>query len=72
MVIHDAEAVAVHEQPVSVSTLKVPVVASLEIDVVTGESAYVQVWPACVTVKVWPPAVIVPVRELVPGFAATR
>ena len=26
--------------------------------------------PACVTVNVWPPAVIVPVRE-VPGLAAT-
>jgi hypothetical protein len=32
----------------------------------------VHVWPAWVTVKVWPPTVIVPVRVLVPGFAATR
>ena len=72
MVIHEADAVAVHAQPASVSTLNVPVVASLEIDVVTGESAYVQVCPACVTVKVWPPAVIVPVRALVLALAATR
>lgn len=39
MVIHEADAAAVHEQPASVSTLSVPVVASLEIDVLTGESA---------------------------------
>lgn len=71
MVIHDADAVALHEQPVSVSTLSVPVAASLEMEVLTGESANVQVCPDCVTVKVWPPAVMVPVRAVVPGFAAT-
>jgi hypothetical protein len=38
MVIQEADAVAVHEQPVSVSTLNVPVAASLEMDVLTGDS----------------------------------
>jgi hypothetical protein len=71
MLIHEAEAVAFHVQPGSVSTLTVPVAASLEIDVFTGESAKVQVCPACVTVKVCPPAVMVPVRDVVFGFVAT-
>ena len=65
-----AEEVAVHEQPGKVSTLTVPVVASAGTDELTGETANVHVCPACVTVNVCPPTVIVPVRELVPGFAA--
>jgi hypothetical protein len=36
--IQDADADAVHEQPVRVSTLNVPVAAALEIDVLTGDS----------------------------------
>ncbi len=46
MLIHDADAVALHEHPVSVSTLSVPVAASLEMEVLTGDSANVQVCPA--------------------------
>lgn len=70
-VIHDADAVAFQLHPGKVSTLSVPVAAALEIDVLTGDKANVQACPACVTVNVWPPTVIVPVREVVPGFAAT-
>jgi hypothetical protein len=71
IVIHDADGVAVHEHPGSVSTLSVPVAASLEIEVFVGESANVHVCPACVTVNVWPAIVIVPVLEEVVEFAAT-
>ena len=64
--------VAVQLQPVPAVTVTVPVVAT---DVVrfdeVGEIVNVQGAPACVTVKVWPPIVIVPVREVVPVFAAT-
>ena len=36
-----------------------------------GEIVNVHGTPACVTVKVWPPIVIVPVRDVVAVFAAT-
>ena len=71
MLIQEAEAVAFQVQPGSVSTLTVPVAASLGMEVLTGESANVHVCPACVTVNVWPAIVIVPVREDVVEFAAT-
>ena len=71
MVSHDVEVAAVHEQPVSVSTLTVPLVAAAGTEAVTGEMAKLQAWPAWVTVKVWPAIVIVPVRLAVVGFAVT-
>jgi hypothetical protein len=71
MEIHDADGTAVHEQPARVSTLRLPLVAAAGTDVLTGETVNVQVCPACVTVNVCPPIVIVPTRDDVPGFAAT-
>jgi len=64
--------VAVQLQPVPAVTVTVPVVAT---DVVrfdeAGAIVNVQGAPAWVTVKVCPPIVIVPVRDVVPAFAAT-
>ena len=58
--------------PVPAVTVTVPVAAA---DVVrfddVGLIVNVQGAPACVTVKVWPPIVIVPVRDVVPVLAAT-
>ena len=71
MVSHEAELAAVHEQPASVSTLTVPLVAAAGTEAVTGEMAKLQAWPAWVTVNVWPAIVIVPVRLDVVGFAVT-
>jgi hypothetical protein len=62
---------AVQLQPVPAVTVTVPVVADeVGFDDV-GEIVKVQGTPACVTVNVWPPIVIVPVRELVVVLAAT-
>ena len=62
---------AVQLQPVPAVTLTVPVVAEdVGFDDV-GAIVNVQGAPACVTVKVCPPIVIVPVRELVLVLAAT-
>ena len=63
---------AVQLQPVPAVTVTVPVVAADDVrfdDV--GAIVKVQGAPACVTVKVWPPIVIVPVREVVLVLAAT-
>ena len=63
---------AVQLQPVPAVTVTVPVVAEDDVRFEeVGEIANVQGAPACVTVKVWPAMVIVPVRELVLVFAAT-
>jgi hypothetical protein len=53
-------------------TVTVPVVAAADarFDEV-GVTVNVHGAPACVTVKVWPPIVIVPVRDVVPVLAAT-
>ena len=51
-------------------TVPVPAADVVRFDDV-GEMVKVQGAPACVTVKVCPPIVIVPVRELVVVFAAT-
>jgi hypothetical protein len=63
---------AVQLQPVPAVTVTVPVAAA---DVVrfdeVGAIVNVQGAPACVTLKVCPPIVIVPVRELVLVFALT-
>ena len=63
---------AVQLQPVPAVTVTVPVAAA---DVVrfddVGAMVNVHGAPACVTVKVCPPIVIVPVRDVVPVLAAT-
>jgi len=72
IVIHVALLVAVQLQPVPEVTVTVPVVAAADVrsdDV--GEMVNVHGAPACVTLKVCPPIVIVPVREAVLVFAAT-
>ena len=72
IVIHESLLAAVHAQPVPAVTVTVPVVAADEVrfdDV--GAMVKVHGAPACVTVKVCPPIVIVPLREVVPVFAAT-
>jgi hypothetical protein len=64
--------VAVQLQPVPAVTVTLPVVATDDVrfdDV--GEIVNVQGAPACVTVNVWPPIVIEPVRDVVPVLAAT-
>lgn len=64
--------VAVQPQPVPAVTVTVPVVAAddVRLDDV-GEIVNAHDTPAWVTVNVCPPIVIVPVREVVPVFAAT-
>ena len=59
----------VHAQPASVVTVVEPVPPVAATDWLAGSSANVQDVAACVTENVWPPMVIVPVRELVFGFA---
>ena len=63
---------AVQLQPVPAVTVTVPVVPAdvARFDEV-GEIVNVQGAPACVTVKVWPPIVMVPVRDDVVVLAAT-
>ena len=62
---------AVQLQPVPAVTVTVPVVADDVGFNDVGEIVNVQGTPACVTVKVWPAIVMVPVRELVLVLAAT-
>jgi len=62
---------AVQLQPVPAVTVTVPVVAADVGFNEVGEIVNVHGTPACVTVNVCPPIVIVPVRELVLALAAT-
>ena len=72
IVIQPTLLVADQPQPVPAVTPTVPVAAT---DVVRFDEAGLIVnvhgAPACVTVKVCPPIVIVPVRDVVPALAAT-
>ena len=71
IVIHEALLVAVQPQPVGAVTVTVPLPAA---DVTLADAAEIvelQGAPACVTVKVLPPIVSVPVRGLVVVFAVT-
>jgi hypothetical protein len=72
IVIHVALLVAVQAHPALPVTVTVPVAAA---DVArledAGEMVSVHGAPACVTLNVWPPIVIEPVRDVVPVFAAT-
>jgi hypothetical protein len=71
-VIHASLLTAVQLQPVPAVTVTVPVAAAevVRFDEV-GAIVNVQGAPACVTVDVAPPIVIVPVRDVVPALAAT-
>ena len=72
MVSQVALLVAVQLQPVPAVTVTVPVVATEDVRLdEVGAIVNVHGAPACVTVNVCPPIVIVPVREVVPVFAAT-
>ena len=72
IVIHVSLLAAVQLHPVPAVTVTVPVAAA---DVVrfdeVGAMVKVHGAPAWVTVNVCPPIVIVPVRDVVPAFAAT-
>jgi hypothetical protein len=61
---------AVHAHPAVAVTLTVPVLAAVPIDRLVGLIEYVQ-FEFCVTVKVWPAMVIVPLRGG-PVLAATE
>jgi hypothetical protein len=62
---------AVHAQPAAAVTVTVPVPPAPATLADAGEIVGAQAVPACVIVNVLPPAVSVPVREPLPGFAAT-
>ena len=68
---HEALLVAVQLQPVEELTVTLPVPALLVNNWLVGEMEYVQPEPAWVTVRVWPPTVNVPVREIPDVLAAT-
>ena len=72
IVIHASLLVAVQLQPVPAVTSTEPVVAADDVrfDEI-GVIVNVHGAPACVTVNVWPPIVIVPVRDTVLALAAT-
>ena len=70
-VIHAAVVVALHVHPVAAVTAIVPVPPAAAALVDAGEIVGAQGAPACVTVNVSPPIVIVPVRGDVEVFAAT-
>ena len=74
IVIQVAPLTAVQEQPALAVTLTLPLAAAEATEALAGEIAYVHaVDPAaCVTVKVWPATVSVPLRELVEVLAATE
>ena len=71
IVIHADVLVAVQAQPEPAVTLTDPVPPVAGDDPDGDPSVKVQGVPACVTVNVWPPAVMVPVRSVVLGFGAT-
>ena len=71
IVIHAALLVAVQLQPAAAVTVTTPVPALDVALAEAGEIVGVHGAPACVTVKVLPAIVTVPVRDVVPVFAAT-
>jgi hypothetical protein len=72
MLIHDgADEVAVHEQPADAVTAIVSTMPAAEIDTLAGLMLNVHSRPAWLTMKVWPPIVIVPNRAEPPLLAAT-
>jgi hypothetical protein len=71
IVIQPALLAAVHEQLLPVVMLTEPVPPVEGADPLVDPSVKVQGAPDCVTVNVWPPAVMVPVREELVVLAAT-
>ena len=72
IVIHASLLVAVQLQPALAVTVIEPLAASDDGRLFeVGEIVNVHETPACVTVNVCPPIVIVPVRDVVPVCAAT-
>jgi hypothetical protein len=71
IVIQLALLVAVQPQPVGAVTVTVPLPAADATLAEAAEIVELQGTPACVTVKVLPPIVSVPVRGLVVVFAVT-
>ena len=72
MLIQGTLLVAVQLQPLEVVTLTVLLPPSDVNKPLVGEIVKVQDMPPCVTVKVWPAIVSVPVRVLVLVLAATE
>jgi hypothetical protein len=72
IVIHESLLAAVQLQPAPAVTVIEPLAAIADgsADEV-GEMVKVQGAPGCVTLNVWPATVSVPVRDVVPVFAAT-
>jgi len=68
---HDAPLDEVQPQPAAVVTVTVPLPPLGSSVCVVGEIVNVQDAVGCVTVYVWPPIVMVPVRLVAPVFAAT-
>ena len=71
IVTHGAPLVAVQLHPVAVVTETLLLAPLADIDWLVDDIMYEQDVPTWVTVKVFPPTVSVPVRGVVPGFAAT-
>ena len=71
IVIHASLLVAVQPHPVGALTVTMPEAPDVAAVVELGESVETHGTPTCVTVKVCPPIVIVPVREVEPALAAT-
>jgi hypothetical protein len=71
IVTHDALLVAVQLHPAVVVTVTVPLPPAADSAWLVGEIAYAQGAAAWLTVNVLPPMVSVPVRDVVPVFAAT-
>lgn len=71
IVIQDVELDAVHAQPLVAVTVTLSVPPPCPTDTLDGLMLYAQGCPACVTVNVCPPIVIVPVLGELPVFAAT-
>ena len=69
-VIHVVLLTAVHEQPPGAVTVVLPVPPPATTDWLAGEIVSVQVMPTCVIVALLPPALIVPLRDVVEVFAA--
>jgi hypothetical protein len=62
---------AVQEHPPGAVTVTDPLPAPAPGAALDAPRLYAQVAPACVTVKLWPPMVNVPVREVLFGLAVT-
>ena len=71
IVIHAALLVAVHAHPLPAVTVTVPLTIVEATLADAGEIVGVHGAPACVTVNELPAIVMVPVRDVLPGFAAT-